>query len=36
LGDRRPLQQQLLGRPLVECLRWSGRGAALSWRRPSD
>ena len=36
LGERRPMQQQLLGRPLVECLRWSGRGAELSWRRPSD
>jgi N-acetylglucosamine-6-phosphate deacetylase len=36
LGERRPMQQQLLGRPLVECLRWSGSGAELSWRRPSD
>jgi len=31
LGDRRPVEQLLVGRPLAECLRWhSGRGG-LGW-----
>jgi N-acetylglucosamine-6-phosphate deacetylase len=36
LGERRPLQELLLGRPLGDCLRWSEgceAGAGLNWRR---
>ncbi len=33
LGDRRPLQELLLGRKLEECLRWSQGETELAWRR---
>ena len=36
LGERRPLQELLVGRRLVDCLRWSIDGEAgegLNWRR---
>ena len=36
LGERRPLEALLLGRPLDETLRWSRRDGELSWRRAGD
>ena len=33
LGERRPLEQLLVGRPLVECLRWSQDAGELRWQR---
>ena len=33
LGERRPLEQVLVGRPLVECLRWSQDAGELRWQR---
>jgi N-acetylglucosamine-6-phosphate deacetylase len=33
LGERRPLTDLLIGRPLGDCLRWSQGAGALSWRR---
>ena len=38
LGDQRPVDQLLLGQPLVECLRWHEGSEGLDWRRcsPSD
>ena len=33
LGERRPLEQVLVGRPLVECLRWSQDAGGLRWQR---
>jgi N-acetylglucosamine-6-phosphate deacetylase len=33
LGDRRPIEQLLLGRPLAEALRWSGEASQLRWQR---
>lgn len=33
LGDRRALPELLLGRPLGDCLRWSGGASQLRWRR---
>jgi N-acetylglucosamine-6-phosphate deacetylase len=36
LGDRRPVQELLVGRRLVDCLRWSQRGEGgegLHWQR---
>jgi N-acetylglucosamine-6-phosphate deacetylase len=33
LGDRRPLEELLLGRKLEECLRWSQGKEGLAWRR---
>lgn len=36
LGERRPLEQLLLGRPLADSLRWSeAADGRLNWRRPS-
>jgi N-acetylglucosamine-6-phosphate deacetylase len=36
LGERRPLEQLLLGRPLAATLRWStAADGRLTWRRPS-
>ncbi len=34
LGERRPLEQLLLGRPLGDTLRWSTADGSLHWRRP--
>ena len=34
LGERRPLEQLLLGRPLEDSLRWSTADGSLRWRRP--
>ena len=34
LGERRPLEQLLLGRPLGDTLRWSTADGGLHWRRP--
>jgi N-acetylglucosamine-6-phosphate deacetylase len=36
LGDRRTIQELLLGRPLAETLRWSGSAADLQGQRPAD
>jgi len=33
LGERRPLEQLLVGRPLGECLRWSQEAGELRWQR---
>jgi len=33
LGDERPIEQQLVGLPLAEALRWSGEASSLRWRR---
>jgi N-acetylglucosamine-6-phosphate deacetylase len=33
LGDRRPLEELLLGRKLEECLRWREGKEGLAWRR---
>jgi N-acetylglucosamine-6-phosphate deacetylase len=33
LGDERPIEQQLLGLPLAETLRWSGEAGNLRWQR---
>jgi N-acetylglucosamine-6-phosphate deacetylase len=33
LGEQRPLEQLLVGRPLVECLRWSQDAGELRWQR---
>jgi hypothetical protein len=36
LGERRPLQELLVGRRLGDCLRWSPdseAGKGLNWRR---
>jgi len=33
LGERRPLSELLLGRPLAECLRWSQSAGGLHWQR---
>jgi N-acetylglucosamine-6-phosphate deacetylase len=33
LGERRPLTELLVGRPLTECLRWNQGAGGLSWRR---
>jgi len=33
LGERRPLAQLLVGRPLAECLRWSQGAGGLRWQR---
>ncbi|WP_323357866.1 N-acetylglucosamine-6-phosphate deacetylase [Cyanobium gracile] len=36
LGERRPLEQLLLGRPLGDTLRWStAEDGSLRWRRPN-
>jgi len=35
LGDRRPVQELLVGRRLPDCLRWSGAGGELDWQRAS-
>ena len=35
LGDRRPIERLLLGRPLGTCLRWRQDSSGLSWRRAS-
>ncbi len=35
LGDRRPLPELLLGRPLAACLRWRQGEEGLEWRRAS-
>ncbi len=34
LGESRPLEQLLVGRPLVDTLRWSSVDGSLQWRRP--
>jgi N-acetylglucosamine-6-phosphate deacetylase len=31
LGDRRPVEQLLVGRPLAECLRWQTGSEGLRW-----
>jgi N-acetylglucosamine-6-phosphate deacetylase len=31
LGDRRPVEQLLVGRPLAECLRWQTGSEGLGW-----
>jgi N-acetylglucosamine-6-phosphate deacetylase len=33
LGERRPVQELLLGRPLQDCLRWRQSEAGLGWQR---
>jgi N-acetylglucosamine-6-phosphate deacetylase len=33
LGEKRPLEQLLVGRPLAECLRWSQGAGELRWQR---
>ena len=33
LGERRPLREQLIGRPLTELLRWTPGSSGLSWTR---
>lgn len=33
LGEKRPLEQLLVGRPLAECLRWSQDAGELRWQR---
>ncbi|MEB3351547.1 MAG: N-acetylglucosamine-6-phosphate deacetylase [Cyanobacteriota bacterium] len=33
LGERRPVEGLLRGRPLAHCLRWQGEPAGLAWRR---
>jgi N-acetylglucosamine-6-phosphate deacetylase len=33
LGDRRPLPELLVGRPLADCLRWQLGENGLAWRR---
>lgn len=35
LGDRRPVEQLLLGRPLAELLRWREGPDGLRWSRPA-
>ena len=33
LGDRRPLERLLVGRPLSDCLRWRERTTGLGWEQ---
>jgi N-acetylglucosamine-6-phosphate deacetylase len=35
LGERRPVQELLVGRRLQDCLRWSQAGGELDWQRAS-